>query len=162
MPLADATVTRCAGATVGAVTSHEPLRLSTGDGDSALDQRLSDELDAYNIPAANAGEQREFTVKLEDDRGDLLAGLSGWTWGTSAGIAMVWVRQDERRSGHGASLLRAAESIARERGCQRVNVSSFTFQAPAFYARHGCVEVGRTEALPVAGHADVHFVKRLR
>ena len=38
---------------------------------------------------------------------------------------------------------------------------SFTFQAPAFYERHGFVETGRTEALPVEGHADVHFVKVL-
>lgn len=36
-----------------------------------------------------------------------------------------------------------------------------TFQAPAFYERHGYVETGRTEGLPVDGAADVHFVKRL-
>ena len=137
-------------------------RLITGAGDSILDERLSDQLDAYNIAAAGAGEQREFTVKIEDDRGDLLAGLSGWTWGTSAGIAMVWVRQEQRRTGQGVRLLEAAKSIARERGCERLNVSSFTFQAPDFYARHGYVEVARTEALPVVGHADVHFVKHLR
>ena len=143
-------------------TSDGPGRLITGEGDSSLDQRLSDELDAYNTAAADAGEQREFTVKIEDDRGSLVAGLSGWTWGTSAGIAMVWVRQEERQTGQGARLLEAAELIARERGCERLNVSSFTFQAPEFYARHGYVEVGRTEALPVAGQADVHFVKHLR
>lgn len=106
------------------------FRVSTSDGDSALDQRLSDELDAYNVPAADAGQQREFTAKVENEISDLVGGLSGWTWGTSAGTAMVGVRQDQRRSGHGACLLEAAESIARERACERVNVSSFTFQAP--------------------------------
>ncbi len=133
-----------------------------GDGDPALDQRLSDELDAHNIPAAGAGEQREFTVRAEDDQGGLIAGLSGWTWGTSAGIAMVWVRDDARHGGWGSRLLEAAERVARDRGCQRVNVSSFTFQAPAFYTKYGYVETGRTEALPLAGQADVHFVKHLR
>lgn len=137
-------------------------RLTTGEGDAALDQRLSDELDVYNRLAADAGEQREFTVKIEDQQGELVAGLSGWTWGTSAGIAMVWVREDERRGGHGSRLLAAAESVARDRGCERINVSSFTFQAPDFYARHGYTEVGRTEALPLSGQADVHFVKHLR
>ncbi len=144
------------------MSTGDDFRLSTSDGDSALDQRLSDELDAYNVPAAAAGEQCEFTVKVQDADGSLVAGLSGWTWGTSAGIAMVWVREDQRRSGQGARLLAAAEEVARDRGCERINVSSFTFQAPAFYAKHGYVEVGRTEALPVAGHADVHFVKHLR
>lgn len=40
-------------------------------------------------------------------------------------------------------------------------LSSFTFQAPDFYRRHGYVETGRTEGLPVAGAADVHFRKTL-
>lgn len=136
-------------------------RLVTGEGDSALDQRLSDELTAFNVPAAGAGEQREFTVKAEDDDGLLIGGLSGWTWGTSAGIAMLWVRADVRDSGWGSRLLTAAEQVARQRGCERLNVSSFTFQAPGFYARHGFVETGRTEALPLTGQADVHFVKHL-
>ena len=135
------------------------VRLVTGEGDAALDQRLSDELDAYNVAAGGAGEQREF--KVEEDDGTHVAGLSGWTWGTSAGIAMVWVREDERASGLGRHLLDAAERVARERGCERINVSSFTLQAPGFYAKHGYVETGRTEALPVADQADVHFVKHL-
>ena len=75
---------------------------------------------------------------------------------------MVWVREDGRGQGWGRRLLEAAEGVARERGCERINVSSFTFQAPDFYARHGYIETGRTEALPLAGQADVHFVKHLR
>ena len=86
---------------------------------------------------------------------------AGWTWGTSARIALVWVREDERRGGQGARLLAAAEQVARARGCKRINVSSFTFQAPGCYAKHGYREVGRTEALPLDGQADVHFVKHL-
>ena len=100
-------------------------------------------------------------MRAEDGDGQLLAGLSGWTWGTCAGVAMVWVRADRRGSGVGAELLAAAEQVARDRGCHRLTVSSFTFQAPSFYERHGFVETGRTEALPVEGHADVHFVKVL-
>jgi ribosomal protein S18 acetylase RimI-like enzyme len=58
-------------------------------------------------------------------------------------------------------MLDAAERVARERGCRQIVVSSFTFQAPAFYERHGLVETGRTEGLPLEGHADVHLAKRL-
>ena len=148
-------------ATVASVREDGRTRLVTNDGDAALDQRLSDELDAYNRAAAGAGEQREFTVRVDDAQGHLIAGLSGWTWGTSAGIGMLWVREDQRRGGYGSRLLDAAEQVARDRGCERINVSSFTFQAPGFYERHGYLEVGRTEALPLSGHADVHFVKHL-
>ncbi len=137
---------------------HAELRIAGSDSD--LDARLSRELDAYNVAASGFDDQREFTVKVEDGRG-LVAGVSGWTWGTCAGIGMVWVREDSRRSGVGSRLLAAAEQVARDRGCRRLTVSSFTFQAPAFYERHGFVEFARTEGLPVEGQADVHFVKML-
>ena len=72
---------------------------------------------------------------------------------------MVWVREDARRDGWGGRLLSAAEEVARERGCRQVLVSSFTFQAPEFYRRHGYVEFARSPDLPVAGESDVHFLK---
>ena len=134
--------------------------LTTGDGDSALDERLSNELDRHNFAAVGHDDLRELTVKVEDD-GDLVAGLSGWTWGTCAGIGMVWVREADRAGGWGARLLAAAEDAARERGCRQVLVSSFTFQAPEFYARHGYTEFARSPDLPVEGEADVHFLKLL-
>jgi GNAT superfamily N-acetyltransferase len=136
-------------------------RLQVGAADPELDARLSDELSNHNFAASGVSNLREFTVKAEDDEGQLVAGLSGWTWGNCAGIGMVWVRQDSRQDGWGGLLLEAAERVARERGCQQVLVSSFTFQAPGFYERHGYVEFGRTEGLPVDGAADVHFSKRL-
>lgn len=74
---------------------------------------------------------------------------------------MLWVREDSRGSGWGAQLLEAAERTAGERGCRQMTVSSFTFQAPDFYRRHGYGETGRTEGLPVEGSADVHFRKAL-
>ena len=142
-------------------TNRDDVRLTVSEADAALDQKLSDELDTFNFAACGVTNLRELTVKIEDTDGSLLAGLSGWTWGTCAGIAMVWVREDARKEGWGARLLESAENEARERGCAQVVVSSFTFQAPEFYRRHGYVETGRTEALPLEGNADVHFVKLL-
>ena len=139
----------------------DPDRLTVGGKDTELDERLDAELTAYNLATSGVHEQTEFTVKIDDDAGELVAGLSGWTWGTCAGISLVWVREDRRAQGTGARLLEAAEEVARERGCTQIIVSSFTFQAPGFYARHGFVETGRTEGLPLAGAADVHLVKRL-
>jgi hypothetical protein len=39
-------------------------------------------------------------------------------------------------------------------------LATHTFQAPAFYAARGYVEVGRVADYP-AGHAQVHLVKPL-
>ena len=135
--------------------------LVAGEGDPDLDARLSDELTRYNQPAADAGPQRELTVQVREESGDLLGGLSGWTWGTCAGVGMLWVRQDARAAGWGSRLLAAAEREAVARGCTQMVLSSFTFQAPDFYRRQGYVETGRTEALPLEGMADVHFRKTL-
>ncbi len=137
------------------------IELRVGDGDQELDAELSRGLDAYNVPAAGVGDQRELTVQARDSDGLLVGGLSGWTWGTCAGVAMLWVREDARSAGWGSRLLAAAEEEAIARGCEQVVLSSFTFQAPDFYRRHGYVETGRTEGLPVAGMADVHFRKPL-
>ncbi len=73
---------------------------------------------------------------------------------------MLWVREDARMEGWGSKLLRAAEEEARRRGCDRLIVSSFTFQAPGFYERHGYQETGRTGGFP-GGASDVHFLKQL-
>ena len=136
-------------------------RLIVGGGDSELDSRLSKELDAHNFAAVGESNLEEFTVKVEDADGRLVAGLSGWTWGTCAGIGMVWVREGSRKEGWGGRMLEATEQLARERGCRQLLVSSFTFQAPDFYRRHGYTEFARSEGLPIEGAADVQLVKAL-
>jgi GNAT superfamily N-acetyltransferase len=104
---------------------------------------------------------RELTVQLHDGDGELAAGVSGWTWGVAAGIGLTWVREDTRGAGLGTRLLAAFEAEARVRGCTHVFVTSFTFQAPGFYERHGYRELYRWDGVPVAGAADVHFRKEL-
>ena len=61
-----------------------PAHLSVGEGDSALDERLSSELDAYNFAAVGRDDLREFTVRV-DDGDELVAGASGWTWAPAQG-----------------------------------------------------------------------------
>jgi GNAT superfamily N-acetyltransferase len=132
-----------------------------GKGDAALDQRLSDELDRFNVSATpDVAPAAELTVRMEED-GDLVAGVSGWTWGRAAGIGMTWVRPEKRGTGIGARLLSAFEDEARDRGCTHVFVTSFTFQAPGFYQRLGYEEIFRWESVPTPGRDDVHMRKEL-
>lgn len=132
-----------------------------GKADSALDQRLNDELDKFNASATpDVASAEELTVRMEDD-GELIAGVSGWTWGKAAGIGMTWVRENQRGTGIGASLLAAFENEARGRGCTHVFVTSFTFQAPGFYQRLGYEEIFRWESVPTPGRDDVHMRKEL-
>jgi len=135
--------------------------LVVGEADPALDQRLSDELDRWNAGATpEVAPARELTVQVRDDD-DLVAGVSGWTWGVAAGMAMVWVDADRRGTGVGARVVGAFEDEARRRGCTHVVTTSFTFQAPGFYERLGYEEFARWDALPTPGRADVHLRKVL-
>ncbi|GAB3589916.1 hypothetical protein GCM10027446_03520 [Angustibacter peucedani] len=144
------------------MTSADDLRLAVGRADAALDQRLSDELDRFNAAATPGIEKGvELTVHLQDRAGELVAGASGWTWGVAAWLAMVWVREDARGTGAGRRLLDAFEAEARARGCTHVFVTSFTFQAPAFYERHGYREIFRWDGVPTPDQADVHLRKEL-
>jgi GNAT superfamily N-acetyltransferase len=138
------------------------FRTTVADGVPALDQRLSDELDRYNAAATpGTAAARELTVQIHDAEGELAAGLSGWTWGVAAGIGMTWVRDDVRGARLGTRLLEEFEAEAGRRGCTHVFVTSFTFQAPGFYERHGYREIFRWDGVPEAGQADVHFRKDL-
>ena len=134
------------------------MATTIGKADAALDQRLNDELDKFNAAATpDVAAAEELTVRMEDD-GELVAGASGWTWGHAAGIGMTWVREDQRGTGIGARLLASFENEARSRGCTHVFVTSFTFQAPAFYRRMGYREIFRWESVPSPGRDDVHML----
>jgi GNAT superfamily N-acetyltransferase len=144
--------------------THDPLgpRLIAGDHDPELAAVLDAGLDEYNFAATGTGkaDQGSFSVKVLDESGEVIGGLTAWYWAGLCGIGMLWVRAADRKDGWGSKILLAAEQEARRRGCDRVCVSSFTFQAPAFYQRHGYVETGRTLGIP-GGAEDVHLFKRL-
>ncbi|MFD7065194.1 GNAT family N-acetyltransferase [Streptomyces sp. NPDC059906] len=134
--------------------------LITGARDAELNERLNAELIAFNAAATGSTDRDMFSVKVTDGAGELIGGLAAWTWGGLCGIELMWVRESDRKDGWGSRILHAAEAEAERRGCDRVAVSSFTFQAPDFYQRHGYVETGRTLGFP-GGHADVHMFKPL-
>lgn len=134
---------------------------TVGSADQALDRRLSDELGSFNTAAVPGPSAVELTVACTSAEGDLLGGVSGWTWQEAAGIALTWVQTAQRATGVGSQLLAEFEHAAATRGARRVFVTSFTFQAPSFYESQGYREIFRWEGVPVQGESDVHFRKDL-
>ena len=68
-------------------------------------------------------------------------------------------RPAQLRSGNQAPP--AAGTEIRRRGCDRVALSTYSFQAPGFYGRFGFTEGGRTPGYP-HGHEDIDLVKLFR
>ena len=88
--------------------------------------------------------------------GVLVGGATGFTrWGWLF-VEYLWVSDEARGGGLGTRLLRDAEATARERGCGKVWLDTFSFQAPDFYARLGYRQFGELDDFP-PGHVR-HFL----
>jgi GNAT superfamily N-acetyltransferase len=106
-----------------------------GEADPGLRERLDEEISAFNAAVTGHHDGRLLSIAVRGDGGDLREGLYGWTWGGCGYVELLWVRDDRRSCGLGARLLAAAEAQVRRRGCDRVALSTHSFQAPGFYAR---------------------------
>jgi ribosomal protein S18 acetylase RimI-like enzyme len=138
----------------------DDLVLVLGEDDEGLAARLGDEIVAFNVEATGFDDGRDLRARVVDGQGELVAGLSGWTWGGTCFVDLLWVRADRRGRGLGTRLMDVAEQEAVARGCEQVVLVTHTFQAPGFYEQRGFVEAGRIEGYPL-GHAQVQLVKVL-
>lgn len=78
-----------------------------------------------------------FAYTIRDSNGEIIAGTGGWTWANACEITQLWVSEKWKGRGFGKKLLEAAEQEAIREDCDTVLVRTYTFQAPAFYAKNG-------------------------
>lgn len=140
---------------------------------SAVDARLEDELTErlveFNVSRSDAVRERFMPGNLAsvplhafavDEQDHLIGGCTArveavWHWVT---IDTMWVRERCRGRGIGLSLLRSIEDQARRLGCRWSDVTTFDFQAPAFYRRAGYEEYGVKRDYP-PGHSN-HYLRK--
>ena len=122
-------------------------------------QFLEDRLYEYNSRQVGRQDGQSFAFFIRNDRQEVLAGLSGWTWADACEILSLWVHPDWRGQGYGRELLAAAEQEAQARGCQVILITSYSFQAPAFYQKCGYELAWQLNDFP-PGHTHCILVKR--
>jgi GNAT superfamily N-acetyltransferase len=120
---------------------------------------LEDQIYEFNssVTGITGGEWLAFFVR-EGDR--ILGGICGNTWGGTCEVRQFWVDPSRRGRGLGTRLFMAAEQEARRRGCTQIVLTTFSFQAPEFYERHG-FEVLATIGDHPQGHRNLLMRKRL-
>jgi GNAT superfamily N-acetyltransferase len=123
-------------------------------------QFIEDQLNEHNMVRTGRRDFRPLGLWVRDDRQRIVAGLYGFTWADWLEVRLVWVREDLRGQGHGRRLVESAEAEARARGCRRVWLDSYTFQAPGFYQRLGYQVFGVLHDYP-APHGRVFLTKTL-
>jgi GNAT superfamily N-acetyltransferase len=110
--------------------------------------RVVDELPAQAAQLVDdgIGDYNEASAPIQDVRrlgcfaeagGDVIGGAVGRTWGELAELQQLWLPDAQRGQGIGRRLMEAFEGAARGRGCTRVYLDTFTFQAPDFYRAMG-------------------------
>jgi aminoglycoside 6'-N-acetyltransferase I len=127
---------------------------------SKLRDEIRRGLMAFNVEHAGPDHHQELALSARDESGRLAGGLYGntaWRW---LFVDLLWVDASFRRKGLGRRLLRAAEDVARARGCTHAYLDTFDFQARPFYEREGYVLFGTQEGYP-PGHRKFYLGKAL-
>ena len=114
----------------------------------------------YNLARIEDKNPRDLGIYLQDETGEKVGGLIGNTHGNWLLVKYLWVREDQRGQKIGSALLEQAEETAKERGCRYAFLDTFSFQAPAFYEKHGYMSVFTLEEYPVTGKR-YYFTKTL-
>ena len=119
--------------------------------ESQKSQVIGDLIRSYNRSKREAAESEPLNLYVEDDNGELMAGLVAETFGNWLEIEYLFVKEDLRGQGIGSKLLQQAESEAKKRNCCYVFVNTYQFQAPAFYEKQGYKEVFTLKDYPYTG-----------
>ena len=99
-------------------------------------------------------------VLVRDDDGEIVGGLLGRSSLGLFFLDLFYLPPKLRRGGLGSRMIALAEDEARRRGCTSAFVCTVTFQAPAFYERHGYRRFGEI-ACPPDGATRIFLTKAL-
>lgn len=133
--------------------------LTSGVPSPAENQFLEDRLYEFNCDRTKQYDGQLFGFFIRNEQQEIVAGLSGWTWAQACEIRTLWVHPAWRGQGYGKNLLEAAEQEARIRRCTVILISSYSFQAPAFYQKYGYELAWQLNDFP-PGHQQCYLVKR--
>jgi ribosomal protein S18 acetylase RimI-like enzyme len=122
-------------------------------------QFMEDRLYEHNSQKTGQEDGQLFAFFIRNDRQEIVAGCSGWTWAQACEIQTLWVHPSLRGQGCGQELLEAAEQEARAHGCKVIVIESYSFQAPGFYQKCGYEIALRLDDFP-PGHQNYYLIKR--
>jgi len=147
-------------------TTHAPLRIMMNvhlviepHAPESLKEVVREGVGLYNVAVTGAAEYYPVCVFLKNEHQEVLGGLLGHIWARCLHIAFLWVAAPLRHQGYGTALLQAAEALAVERECGLVQLETLSFQAPAFYAKHGYETLAVLPDYP-PGHQK-HFLMKV-
>ena len=79
---------------------------------------------------------KDYSFHIKQD-GQIVAGIVAASTMDTLEVEFLFVEESCRGQGLGRLLLEQAENLARQDGCKRVLLNTYSFQAPGFYRRMG-------------------------
>jgi ribosomal protein S18 acetylase RimI-like enzyme len=125
-----------------------------------LSKQILAQVLAYNASQVGPLNESRYVLTVRSDAGELIGGLVGVQFWNGMFIDLLWVAEEVRRRGLGTQLMKQAEADLIERGGEIIFLSTWSFQAPAFYERLGYSAFGKLEGMP-RGSTRTWFFKRL-
>ena len=136
------------------------MKLKLENIESKRTKELANLVRAYNRSNREPSKSEPLSIYLEDEQGNLVAGMVAETFGNWLEIEYLYVSDDLRGQGIGSKILEMAENESRNRGCKYSFVDTFNFQAPKFYKKHGYKEVFALKKYPYTGER-YYYTKEL-
>ena len=133
--------------------------ISEDDNVAEVAADLGARLTRFNEVQAGPLHTRHIALTVRDEHRDVIAGLTAEIFWNALYVHLLWVDEQHRGQGYGKSLLYRAEALAVETSCEYVYLSTFEFQAPEFYSRHGYSVIGELSGVP-RGFRRQWFCKR--
>jgi GNAT superfamily N-acetyltransferase len=128
---------------------------------AAVSRELWKGLVRFNREQAGPFRYTRTVLSVRDNRGRLLGGLILQSYWRESYIELLWLSARARGAGFGSRLIEEAERRARRRGSHLIHLSTYSFQAPGFYEKHGYQRVGGILGSP-RGQRRHFYVKHLR
>lgn len=135
------------------------VTLSELDDDPAAKAALEG-LTAFNAAFVGPHGYKPLSLVVRrEEAGEPVGGAFGWCYGAWFFLHYLFLPEDLRGEGLGASLLARLEDEAKARGCIGAHVDTFSFQARPFYEAQGYRVFGTIADQP-PGHARHFLFKR--
>lgn len=120
-------------------------------------QYIHQQLRRYNRQFMRDFKDYSFHIKQD---GQIVAGIVAASTMDTLEVEFLFVEESCRGQGLGRLLLEQAENLARQDGCKRVLLNTYSFQAPSFYRRMG-YELLAQQNPCFGAYSQYYFTKNL-
>lgn len=104
--------------------------------------------------------EQRFFIFARNENNEVAGGLRATCYWNTLHIELLWLSDECRGQGAGQKLMSAAESFAKQHGCEKAFVETTSWQAKPFYEKNGYDHIATLNDRP-KGHASHYLTKTL-